>query len=117
MIQLILQKLVWAAKQIFALVYPKINQSQGSVKVWARNQLGGGDILFNQIKEYHATRPGHKFDPRFSLTLLQDYSNPNTFNDWLLLQRGSVFRKIRVTGEGGKWKPVVKCVRVAIVLE
>lgn len=98
-----MKQFIWFIKQILALIYPAINNGQGSLKALVKNKISHKS-LFDDIHNYHRVN-GHPFDHRFGMTLIQDYSNPNTFNDWLLLQVDGKFRKLRVTGEGGDKKP------------
>ncbi len=98
-----LKQIIWFIRQILALFIPAVNKSQGGLVTLVKNKVTGKP-LFSQVKAYHALREGHEFDGKFGMVLIQDYDNPNTFNDWLLLWVGNNFRKVRVTGEGGKWQ-------------
>lgn len=52
------------------------------------------DVLFSMNKFRRS---------EIELILLQDFDNHDTFNDWLLVNRGGEMYKMRVTGEGGDW--------------
>ena len=79
-----LKQLIWVIRQILALFIPAVNKSQGGLVTLVKNKVTRKP-LFNQVKAYHDARDDHEFDGKFGMVLIQDYDNPNTFNDWLRL--------------------------------
>lgn len=56
----------------------------------------------DEVREWFE-KNGHPYDSQFCSVLIQNYSNPNTFNDWRLVGINGEWFKWRCTGEAGKW--------------